>query len=259
MAEADQFFTRNPLLVSVIGLDQAVLRLAPPPNSPEVGPLQDLITKTLLRPPEISENQPPDRLFEREDSIVAARFWSNRETAITRIHKALCDGVLSALVRDPDTGRFVQLVGAQWRDAALCHETILCGQICARPGEDIARYDAWAVVLETAAFDRRMADILPATSPTVTALSETGQIDQFKTGGPGRPTARDIICREFSRRLDAGEVTPEPKKLTNFGEATMWPWWEAKRVELGGPPVTSRVMANMLRGLWRAAISSGNR
>jgi hypothetical protein len=145
MAEADQFFTRNPLLVSVIGLDQAVLRLAPAPNSPEVRPLQDLITKTLLRPPEISENQPPDRLFEREDLSVAARFWSNRETAITRIHKALCDGVLSALVRDPDTGRFVQLVGAQWRDAALCHETILCGQICARPGEDIARYDGWAV------------------------------------------------------------------------------------------------------------------
>jgi hypothetical protein len=77
----------------------------------------------------------------------------------------------------------------------------------------------------------------------------------FHSGGPGRPTAIDVVIAEGKRRIEAGEVTPTPKGLTKFAEA-LCGWWEAERLTYTpvAPSAGVSTICNGLRELWRSKL-----
>jgi hypothetical protein len=111
--------------------------------------------------------------YEDPPTLAAEMQWMKRETAIAQIYLALCDGNLIALVRDPDSGALIRLIGADWRTAALWRDIIVGGVVRTATGEEIARHDGRRVLLEACAFDAWLkAQIRPRAQPAKVACQE---------------------------------------------------------------------------------------
>jgi hypothetical protein len=87
-------------------------------------------------------------------------------------------------------------------------------------------------------------------------LVEVPAVDQFRTGAPGRPTAKHVIIDEFERMLGAEEVEPTAGRLTKFAQDIMAPWWETRRRASKGPPVKPGTIVNALREPWNKALAA---
>jgi hypothetical protein len=84
---------------------------------------------------------------------------------------------------------------------------------------------------------------------------KAAEVDPFRTGAAGRPTAKHVILEEFERMLGAEEVEPTEGGLTKFAQDIMAPWWETRRLASKGPSVKPRTIVNMLREPWRKALA----
>jgi hypothetical protein len=94
-----------------------------------------------------------------------------------------------------------------------------------------------------------------ALPPETAASIAATDLDQFRTGAAGRPTAKHVILEEFERMLGAEEVEPTEGGLTKFAQDIMAPWWETRRLASKGPSVKPRTIVNMLREPWRKALA----
>jgi hypothetical protein len=125
------------LLVGYVGLEQAVARLT-----------AEIISDAEVY--EVPRRQKPDNAEELNFAELA---WAKRELAIRKLHAALCDGILIALVRDPASGALIRLTGLDWQAATFWRDIILGGSVRASAGEGIfVRYDGGYVLLEPHAF-----------------------------------------------------------------------------------------------------------
>jgi hypothetical protein len=96
----------------------------------------------------------------------------------------------------------------------------------------------------------------PEANPTDVEQPDQPQtIVPFRSGGPGRPTAIDVVVAEGKRRIEAGEVTPTPKGLTKFA-TTLHEWWEAKRQTYApiAPSAGVTTICNGLREFWNSKL-----
>jgi hypothetical protein len=78
------------------------------------------------------------------------------------------------------------------------------------------------------------------------------EVDRFKTGTAGRPTAKHLILAEFEQRLKDCKIEPKDGELTKCSKA-MAEWWERTRGQ--GPKMAHGTITNILRNRWRAAIT----
>jgi hypothetical protein len=161
------------LLTDFVGLDQAVIRLA-----------ADIPNHEILQQPRL-------RLI--GESEYARLVWAKRELAILKLHAALGDGTLVALVRDPVSGSLSRLTGLDWRSMTFWRETILGGAVCAVAGE-LARHDGGHVLLESVAFN--------------TWLLEVAKTKQVRTADDADPEAR---CEEWLEAEMRAGAKPKPK------------------------------------------------
>jgi len=126
----------DPLPVGYVGLDEAVARLA-----------------IDISDQEVNKEQTRLKLDAAKELSGTALPWVKRELAIQKLHVALCDRTLIALVRDPASGELFQLGASDWRAAAFWREMIRGGCIRATIGEEIGRHDGRRVLLQAAAFE----------------------------------------------------------------------------------------------------------
>jgi hypothetical protein len=86
--------------------------------------------------------------------------WFKRESAILTLKKALSNGDLIALVRDPVRGVIFQLTAVDWCRTGFWRDTIIGGVVRASVGEEIARHNDQRVFFEAAAFEDWLKDLL---------------------------------------------------------------------------------------------------
>ena len=70
-------------------------------------------------------------------------------------------------------------------------------------------------------------------------------IDPFRTGGPGKPSAKMVVGREHQRRLSNGEALPKVSK-----EAAILKEW-LDRTYPEAPNITAKTIENHIRGAHR--------
>lgn len=106
------------------------------------------------------------------------------------------------------------------------------------------------------------ASVLPAAPaqdapamPQLRAPQMEQAIDLFRTGAPGRPTARDFIVTEAKRRISLGEMKPQRLKLARFAQTRFY-WYEQERQKFTphGPKVTPGTIENLIRDFWRSSL-----
>jgi hypothetical protein len=90
------------------------------------------------------------------------------------------------------------------------------------------------------------------TNTSVEQIGEARTVDPFRTGAPGRPSAKDMIRAEAERRLLSGEVVPRPRGLARFAQ-DLSNWWERERQKFTppGPAMKAGTIENIVRNLWR--------
>jgi hypothetical protein len=145
----------DPLSAGLVDLEQAVARAAAGISDQEVHKEQRRQKKdaAALSPPTLH--------------------WVKCEKAIARLYAAFCDGTLIALVRDPVSGALFRLIGADWKEAAFWHETIVGGIVRTQRGEAIAPHDGRRVVLDAGVFDAWLkAQMRPSSQRAKTACQE---------------------------------------------------------------------------------------
>ena len=79
-------------------------------------------------------------------------------------------------------------------------------------------------------------------------------VTSFRTGGAGKPTARDFITAEFERRVRDGEVVPRRGGIQEEGKH-LSSWWDQERVKYDRdrpPAVSHRTAENHIRERWQA-------
>ncbi len=83
---------------------------------------------------------------------------------------------------------------------------------------------------------------------------EPPAVDPFRSGAPGRPSAKEVILREAERKLSSGEVVARPRTLAHFARE-LFDWWEQerKKYKTPGPAMTTGTIENIIRDLWRKA------
>jgi hypothetical protein len=172
--------TIDPLSVSLISLDHAVARLA---------------------------------AADREvDGDLAVAHYRKRERAIARLYEALCNDALIALGRDPVSGALIRLIGHNWQGAAFWRDTIVGGNVRTQPGEDMALYDGWSVVLERSEFER-WAEASPAVEPAV---------DRTRKGTIGSKRAddaiRDALRSAYKEAMMAGKKPPSKDQACRIAQ-----------------------------------------
>jgi hypothetical protein len=101
--------------------------------------------------------------------------------------------------------------------------------------EAIARMDAGA----PAEMPAELAPVAPAASEP--------QIDPFRSGAPGRPSAIEVVLAEGRRRIEAGEDALRFGGLAEFARK-LSEWWNHERMRFDppGPPITAKTIANSL-------------
>lgn len=175
--------TIDPLSVSLISLDQAVAHLA---------------------------------AADREvDGDVALAHYRKHERAIARLYEALCSDALIALVRDPSSSALIRLIGHNWQGAAFWRDIVVGGNVRSPPGEDVALYDGWSVVLERSEFEgwagappKAPADRTAKNAPLSKQLDEAIREEirrarkEAKTAGD-KPPNRNQICQIVQPRMRA--------------------------------------------------------
>jgi hypothetical protein len=92
-------------------------------------------------------------------------------------------------------------------------------------------------------------------SPNEAGMISRTQINPFRTGGPGRPTASHIVKQEAERRISKGEITPKRGELALFAR-TLAEWWNEyrKKFDPSGPVLTAKTIENIVRELWKSSI-----
>jgi hypothetical protein len=86
------------------------------------------------------------------------------------------------------------------------------------------------------------------------ALPEALGLDPFRTGTPGRPTGAELVLAEFRRRLEAGEITPRPRGLSECAEQlATWYETERRRYAPPGPPLSGKRIQPIIRDEYRRA------
>jgi hypothetical protein len=96
-----------------------------------------------------------------------------------------------------------------------------------------------------------------AAPPTDAEQSDQLQaIKPFHSGGPGRPTATEVVINEGMRRIEKGEVKPTERGLTKFAE-DLHEWWGIKRQTYDpiAPTVGISTICNGLRTFWNSKLS----
>jgi hypothetical protein len=112
--------------------------------------------------------------------------------------------LLIALVRNPISGALIRLIGSNWRDAAFWRDIILGGNVRAQPGEDMALYEGWSVMLERSEFERWCLTKAPPTDRTRKGFSTSKRADE--------------AMREVLRRL-RNDAKAAGKKVPNTNQA----------------------------------------
>ena len=79
-------------------------------------------------------------------------------------------------------------------------------------------------------------------------------VDPFRTGAPGRPSAKEVILAEAKSRLSSGEVVARLRGLAHFARE-LFDWWEQerKKYKTPGPAMTTGTIENIVRDIWRKA------
>lgn len=101
---------------------------------------------------------------EPENPDPARLLWGKRELAIAKLHAALCDGRLLALVREP-SGQIFQLTTSDFRGAVFWRDIILSGCVRAAGCEEIERHDGRRVLIDESALSawlKKMTEHKPA-------------------------------------------------------------------------------------------------
>jgi hypothetical protein len=98
--------------------------------------------------------------------------------------------------------------------------------------------------------------------PNPTPASQTAHatdIEPFRSGAAGRPSAMDVIVREAERRIETGQVIPRSGKGGNRDDVAerLCEWWKTERTKYKphGPKVTKTTIYNRLGPLWRKPTS----
>jgi hypothetical protein len=95
----------------------------------------------------------------------------------------------------------------------------------------------------------------PETTATPESIPERPTVDPFRSGGPGRPSATEIVVKEGKRRIEAGDVVPTQGGLTEFA-ITLSTWWQTKQrgYDPPAPNVSWKTIANGLREFWNSKV-----
>jgi hypothetical protein len=97
----------------------------------------------------------------------------------------------------------------------------------------------------------------PAPADTVISAAlmppvEPAVPDPFRTGAPGRPTAKHLILAEAKQRITNDRSTSLPQGLREFAES-LAKWWEEERQkypELSPPATKADSIENIVRDIW---------
>jgi hypothetical protein len=85
--------------------------------------------------------------------------------------------------------------------------------------------------------------------------SSYAEVDPFRTGAAGRPTASHLVVAEAKRRIEEGEVKPREGGLNDFANL-LCKWWDTERLKYqppGAPPLKPGSIKNAVRQLWNDA------
>jgi hypothetical protein len=86
------------------------------------------------------------------------------------------------------------------------------------------------------------------------------EVDPFRTGAAGRPTASHLVVAEAKRRIEEGEVKPLKGGLNDFA-ISLFNWWEKERFKYQ-PPAPALKAGSLknagVRKLWKDALAVSN-
>jgi hypothetical protein len=121
-----------------------------------------------------------------------------------------------------------------------------------------AAMEPWPCVFTVRERDVRMLSWeLPADKPTAKpAATELPEIEPFRTGGAGRPSAQEFIVAEFERRVAAREVIPRLRGLQAECRH-LAKWWEGERRQYSppGPAMAPGTIEIKIRSRWNKLAS----
>jgi hypothetical protein len=96
---------------------------------------------------------------------------------------------------------------------------------------------------------------LDETEAEAEQLAEASGLDPFRTGTPGRPTGAELVLTEFRRRLEAGEITPRSRGLSECAEQLAgWYKTELQKYKPPGPKLSATRIRAVIRADYRRAI-----